>query len=254
MIPLQKLTSGTPIATPEGDFSVVFDMFKLASLDIRMVDIEQVLCTSYNVTWKSMNSVLLRPLQRFAQASSTVPTCPPALIELNKCLEESIPVPAQNRLKEHWYLIAKGSAYRELASRPYVDFPHTTTTNIKEVREVLGIEAAYRAIKKELMYIEKEGATSEFISLIASVITCRNNLTPMTPLGLGERNAGSSISEVLTTQDAVSKVIRFSSGGHRDDLHGINGCVINGKIPMIGHNVDAFKTKREYARHLVGLI
>lgn len=156
-------------------------------------------------------------------------------------------------IREHWYIVAKGSAYKTLASKPYVDFAHTTTNSIREVYSVLGIEGAYRAIKRELKDCEMN-ASDEIVSLLASVITCKSVLTPITKVGLIARNNGMNISELLSSRDPVDNISKFTAGGHIDNLSGIQGSIINGKLPEIGANLPRAYDTADYIKRLLALI
>ncbi|MEM3857732.1 MAG: DNA-directed RNA polymerase subunit A'', partial [Thermoprotei archaeon] len=133
-----------------------------------------------------------------------------------------------------WYIMTEGSDLAKVLSVPGVDRTRTTSNNIYEVFEVLGIEAARNTIIREVTDILKDQGLevdSRHISLLADWMTESGQIKPVSRSGitLGK----SSVLAKAAFEVTVSHLLNAAQSAETDNLEGVTESVIVGNyIPM----------------------
>ena len=132
-------------------------------------------------------------------------------------------------------LFTEGSALRKVMRVEGVDFTRTTTNNIIEIAEVLGIEAARNAIIEEILStLEEQGLDVDprHISLIADAMTMDGEVKQIGRHGLAGEKA--SVLSRAAFEVTVEHLLDAALRGERDELQGITENVIVGQPIRLG--------------------
>lgn len=154
---------------------------------------------------------------------------------INKVIIQKRVVPQPDGTeKEEYVLIAEGSNLLEVMKVPGVDHRKVFTNNIKEVEEVLGIEAARTAIIREIMNVlEDQGLDVDIrhVMLVADIMTWSGSVKQIGRHGVaGEKP---SVLARAAFEMTVQKLAEAAIAGEMDPLVGVTENVIIGQpIPL----------------------
>ncbi len=152
--------------------------------------------------------------------------------------------------REGYVLIAEGSNLAEVMKIPGVDPRRVFTNNIKEVEEVLGIEAARTAIIKEIMdVLEDQGLDVDIrhVMLVADIMTWSGTVKQVGRHGIaGEKP---SVLARAAFEMTVQKLAEAATAGEEDPLVGVTENVIIGQpIPLGTGIVELYMRPSETVR------
>lgn len=140
--------------------------------------------------------------------------------------------------KTEYVLQTDGSNLRGAMADESIDFRTAYTNDVKEIFEVLGIEAARRALIKEIrMVISFDGSyvNHRHLSMLCDVMTYKGFLMPITRNGINRIDASplqkSSFEE---TQEIFMEAAVF---GEKDHLLGVSENVMTGQLLPTGTGV-----------------
>jgi len=154
---------------------------------------------------------------------------------INKVIIQKRAVPQPDGTeKEEYVLIAEGSNLLDVMKVPGVDYRKVFTNNIKEVEEVLGIEAARTAIIREIMNVlEDQGLDVDIrhVMLVADTMTWSGTVKQVGRHGVaGEKP---SVLAKAAFEMTVQKLAEAAIAGEMDPLAGVTENVIIGQpIPL----------------------
>lgn len=136
---------------------------------------------------------------------------------------------------DEYVLYTEGSNLKKILKVKGVDFSRTTTNNIYEIYEVLGIEAARNAIIKEALdTLEEQGLEVDVrhIMLVADVMTADGELRQIGRHGVaGEKQ---SILARAAFEMTVNNLLDAAVRGEEDHLRGITENIIVGQPIKLG--------------------
>ena len=138
------------------------------------------------------------------------------------------------RRDEEWIIHTEGSNLKEILDMEGIDHVRTTTNNIHEIGEVLGIEAARQSIINEAQNTLSEQGLSvdvRHIMLVADIMTSEGVVKSIGRHGIsGEK---SSVLARAAFEETGKHLLRASIRGEVDDLTGIIENIIIGQpIPL----------------------
>ena len=138
------------------------------------------------------------------------------------------------RRDEEWIIHTEGSNLKEILDMDGIDPVRTTTNNIHEIGEVLGIEAARQSIINEAQNTLSEQGLSvdvRHIMLVADIMTSEGVVKSIGRHGIsGEK---SSVLARAAFEETGKHLLRASIRGEVDDLTGIIENIIIGQpIPL----------------------
>lgn len=140
--------------------------------------------------------------------------------------------------KDEYVLIAEGSNLAAVLSVNGVDCTRTTTNNIHEIAEVLGIEAARQAIIKEMMSVlEEQGLEVDIrhVMLVADIMTQTGRVRQIGRHGVsGEKP---SVLARAAFEVTVRHLLDAAVRGETDELSGVAENVIVGQIIPVGTGI-----------------
>ena len=134
----------------------------------------------------------------------------------------------------HFVILTAGSNLEEVLKFKGIDKNKTTTNNIHEVSEVLGIEAARQAIINETeKVISKQGLDIDkrHINLIADAMTSSGSVKGITRIGIISEK--SSILARASFETPIKHFINASIHGSKDELKSvIENVILNQPVPV----------------------
>ena len=138
------------------------------------------------------------------------------------------------RRDEEWIIHTEGSNLKEILDMDGIDHVRTTTNNIHEIGEVLGIEAARQSIINEAQNTLSEQGLSvdvRHIMLVADIMTSEGTVKSIGRHGIsGEK---SSVLARAAFEETGKHLLHASIRGEVDDLTGIIENIIIGQpIPL----------------------
>ena len=158
-----------------------------------------------------------------------------------------------------WIINTLGSNLKKVFDIEGVDIYRTTTNNIFEVRDVLGIEAARNAIVQQATYtMEEQGLEVDirYIMLLADTMTRRGGIRAVGRYGISGQKA--SVLVRASFEETKKHFIAAAMSGEKDDFNGIIENIMVNQVAPIGTgafdlvgslpSAEALKTGRKKAK------
>ncbi len=134
-----------------------------------------------------------------------------------------------------YLLYTEGSALKKVLKIEGVDPYRTTTNNIAEIAEVLGIEAARSAIIEEMLNtLDEQGldVDARHVTVIADAMTMEGEVKPIGRHGLAGEKA--SVLSRAAFEVTVDNLLEAAIHGETDELKGVTENVIVGQPIKLG--------------------
>ncbi|HLD76093.1 MAG TPA: hypothetical protein VI874_03680, partial [Candidatus Norongarragalinales archaeon] len=150
-------------------------------------------------------------------------------------INRAILVEAQESGKTIYTLATEGSNLKEVFKVPEVDVEKTTTNDIMEIANTLGIEAARNSIVVEMTKVlEAQGLSVDMrhIMLIADAMTAKGHVESVGRHGLA--GSKSSVLARAAFEETAKHLINACLANEEDNLHGIVENIIAGQIIPCG--------------------
>jgi len=149
-----------------------------------------------------------------------------------------------------WVLDTDGTNLMEILANPNIDATRTISNDIREIHNVLGIEAARNALYNELVNITGEGSMNyRHLSLLIDTMTFKGSLMSIDRHGIN-RNASSALSK-SSFEESVDMLINGSIFSEYDNTSGISPQVMMGKVPNCGSGNFDIILDEEYMMELL---
>ncbi len=136
--------------------------------------------------------------------------------------------------EKNYLILTSGSNLKEILKVKGVNGDRTTTNNIHEIADILGIEAARLAIINEVKkVIEQQGLdiNDRHIKLVADAMTYKGNVKGVTRMGIISEKT--SVLARASFETAIRQFINASIKGSRDELASvIENIVLNQPVPV----------------------
>jgi DNA-directed RNA polymerase subunit A" len=146
--------------------------------------------------------------------------------------------------KEEFIIITAGSNLKKLFELDFVDTDRTTTNDIHEIAEVLGIEAARQAIMDEVFkVIETQGLNVDIrhIMLVADTMTASGEIKGITRYGVVSEKA--SVLARASFETPIKHVMNAALKGEVDQLNSVvENVMLNQPVP-VGTGLPGLVTK-----------
>ena len=157
-----------------------------------------------------------------------------------KGIKQILPV----KRSEEFLIITAGSNLKKVLELDFVDVERTTTNDIHEIAEVLGIEAARQAIMDELFkVIETQGLNVDIrhIMLVADTMCVSGEIKGITRYGVVSEKA--SVLAKASFETPIKHIINAAMKGEVDNLNSVvENVMLNQPVP-IGTGLPGLVTK-----------
>lgn len=132
-----------------------------------------------------------------------------------------------------WVLDTDGTNLIEILANPNIDATRTISNDIREIYNVLGVEAARTALAVELTNVIGEGAMNyRHLSLLIDTMTFKGGLMSIDRHGIN-RNASSALSK-SSFEESVDMLINASIFAEFDNTSGISPQIMLGRVSNCG--------------------
>ncbi|MBI4145770.1 DNA-directed RNA polymerase subunit A'' [Candidatus Woesearchaeota archaeon] len=167
--------------------------------------------------------------------------CKDVFVKGIKGVRQVLPV----KRKDEYLIITFGSNLKKVFELDFVDTERTTTNDIYEISEVLGVEAARQAIIDEVFrVIETQGLDVDIrhIMLVADTMTASGEIKGITRYGVVSEKA--SVLARASFETPIKHVINAALKGETDLLNSVvENVMLNQTVP-VGTGLPALITKK----------
>lgn len=134
-----------------------------------------------------------------------------------------------------WLLETDGTSLCRVLADPDVDKKRTTSNDICEIFDALGIEAVRRALEKEINHvISFDGSYVNYrhLSLLCDVMTNRGHLMAITRHGINRQDSG--VLMKCSFEETLDVLLEAAAHGEVDPLRGVSENVMLGQLVRMG--------------------
>ncbi|KAG7162943.1 DNA-directed RNA polymerase II subunit RPB1-like 12 [Homarus americanus] len=143
--------------------------------------------------------------------------------------------PGEFKAIAEWLLETDGTALMKVLSERDVDPIRTSSNDILEVFEVLGIEAVRKCIEKEMnavlmfygLYVNYR-----HLALLCDVMTSKGHLMAITRHGINRQDTGALMK--CSFEESVDVLMEAASHAEVDPIRGVSENIMLGQLPKIG--------------------
>lgn len=130
-------------------------------------------------------------------------------------------------------LLVEGYGLKECMTTQGVDGHRTSTNNIMEMREILGIEAARFSIIKEISEVMSDmDIDPRHMQLLADVMTYKGEILGITRFGMAKMR--DSVLQLASFEKTADHLFDAGGQGRSDKIEGVSECIIMGKTVRLG--------------------
>ena len=232
---LKDISKEFTINIADFTIEVTLDRDKMKELDLtlsRVADAISKQLKGYNIKDKD-DSIILKSRSKedsFNEAYKTKEKVKDLTIKGVKGISQVLPV----RREEEFIIITGGSNLADVLQLEEVDAYRTTTNNIFEIEQVLGIEAARQSIINEIFkVIESQGLNVDVrhIMLVADTMCVSGSLKGVTRYGVVSEK--SSVLARASFETPIKHIINAALVGEVDNLDSVvENVMINQPVPI----------------------
>ena len=149
-----------------------------------------------------------------------------------------------------WVLDTDGTNLIEILSNPNIDATRTISNDIREIYEVLGIEAARNALYHELINVTSEGSMNyRHLSLLIDTMTYKGQLMSIDRHGINRGDIGPLAKSSF--EETTDMLINASIFSEYDNMNGVSANVMTGQVANIGTGDCSIVLDEEYFMELL---
>ncbi|KAF1745139.1 hypothetical protein MXB_4093 [Myxobolus squamalis] len=138
-------------------------------------------------------------------------------------------------ITSEWILETDGNGLAKVLSQKEVDTTRTTSNDVCEIFATLGVEAARRAVEREIKHvISFDGSYVNYrhLALLCDVMTSRGHLMAITRHGINRQEVGALMRSSF--EEAVDVILDAAFHSEVDNLRGVSENIIVGQVPPVG--------------------
>jgi len=137
---------------------------------------------------------------------------------------------------DEWYLGTECVNLIDALLNEYVDDTRTSSNDINEIFEILGIEAARNCIINEfLKIIEEYGINYRHIAILADLMTYKGSIMPIERHGIN-RSVDTGPIAKSTFEESTEILVKASTFAQCDKMTGVSANIMMGQFPNVGTN------------------
>ncbi|CAK3742767.1 DNA-directed RNA polymerase III subunit RPC1 [Lecanosticta acicola] len=135
--------------------------------------------------------------------------------------------------KEPISVLVEGYGFKACMTTEGVNGYHTTSNNIMECRDVLGIEAARKTIINEISSVMGGmDIDPRHMQLLADVMTYKGEILGITRFGLAKMR--DSVLQLASFEKTPDHLFEAAAKMKKDDIEGVSECIIMGQSMSVG--------------------
>ena len=132
-----------------------------------------------------------------------------------------------------WVLDTDGTNLMEILSNPNIDATRTISNDIREIYEILGVEAARNSLYNELIAVTSEGSINyRHLSLLIDTMTYKGVLMSIDRHGINRGDIGPLAK--CSFEETTDMLINASVFSEYDKINGVSANVMLGQQPPCG--------------------
>lgn len=161
--------------------------------------------------------------------------CKPALSDLSICGIEGVSAVFYDRKEGEWMVETDGSNLRKLFAHPAVDATRTTSNDMWEIYENLGIEAARNFLIEEFTGVISSDGTfvnDSHALLLVDVMTFSGTITSVSRYGLKKEACGPMAK--ASFEESLDNFLKAGQNGDRETTYGVSASIMLGKMGKFG--------------------
>ena len=192
-----------------------------------------------NIVLRGLNNienVIARKIQNSVKKVDAMPVIKKGMFSVAEEKEMSIKKEDGKYVKNDiWVLDTTGTNLLEALALDYVDPSRTMSNDIREVFNILGIEAARQMIYLEMMEVmEFSGVSINYhhLGLLCDRMTCNENMVPIFRSGLLNDNVGPIAKATFEVHTEV--MLNAARHGEFDHMRGVSANVMTGQYGNYG--------------------
>ena len=170
-----------------------------------------------------LNNLILRGIKNISK------------VLLRKISDYMLPDENGYRKTEIWVLDTVGTNLLKLLSLDFIDVYNTTTNDIQEIYNVLGIEAARQSIYNELTEVIEFDSTYinyHHLNLLCNRMTCNTGLVSVFRHGINNDNIGPIAK--ASFEETPEQFLKAARHGELDNMRGVSANVMCGQEGYFG--------------------
>ena len=232
---LKDISTEFTINIPDFTIEVKLDREKMKEIDVtigKVVDAVSKQLKGYNLR-DSKDLIILKSRSKedtFNDAYKTKEKIKEIIVKGIKGIRQVLPV----KREDEFVIITAGSSLADVLQLEEVDAYRTTTNNIFEIEQVLGIEAARQSIVNEIFkVIESQGLNVDVrhIMLVADTMCVSGTLKGITRYGVVSEK--SSVLARASFETPIKHIINAALVGEVDNLDSVvENVMINQHVPI----------------------
>jgi intein/homing endonuclease len=153
---------------------------------------------------------------------------------------------SQVKKSDEWMIDTKGNNYKEIISQPYVNFKKTTSNNMWDVLDTLGIEGSHQFLIDEFSKVIT--VNKRHLNILIDSMTFPGKIMSVSRYGIDRKQVGPLAK--ASFEQPVENFLISATKGEKDDIVGVTASITLGKLSRIGTGsvdliFDEEKLKRE---------
>lgn len=135
--------------------------------------------------------------------------------------------------EKQWRIYTDGTDLQAVLGKEGVDASQTTTNDVLEVHEVLGIEAARQTLLNELYEaMENTGVNFRHFALLVDNMTARGKIMSVDRFGINRSDA--SAFSRASFEEVTDMIVNAGVFSELDNMNGVSANIMTGHIPKCG--------------------
>lgn len=134
---------------------------------------------------------------------------------------------------DEWTIVTTGSNLLEVMNHPTIDFTRTTTNDVYETMNVLGIEAARQLLLEELRAVNGQPLDHRHLSLLVDTMSTRGTFMSIDRHGINHRGELGPLAK-CSFEQTTDMLLKAGIFGERDVINGVSANTMLGQVAQSG--------------------
>lgn len=153
--------------------------------------------------------------------------------ETKKKVSDYNPITRKFESKEEWFVVTDGTNFEKVLCNPIVDKVRTTTNNVIEIYETLGIEAVRQALFNEISEVlDTIHVDYRHIAMLVDVQTNKGYILSIDRHGINRGDIGPLAK--CSFEETTDKLIKAGVFAEYDKINGVSANVMLGQVAPAG--------------------
>lgn len=139
-----------------------------------------------------------------------------------------------NKNNKEWFIEAIGYNLKKIFALPFIDMSRTISNHMWEIYDVLGIEATREFLIQEFMSVISVDSyvNIRHVQLLVDVMLYTGSISSISRYGVHKNQSGALTK--CSFEESLDQFLKAGIYGENEDITGVSGAIICGKISNIG--------------------